>query len=285
MRLTFLFVLGALIMPGCSSLPANSVNEASSNPIRVIGHRGAAAYAPENTLASFDEAYALGVYEVELDIQLSKDGKIVLFHDDVLEKKTNLKGRVRDHDWERLKTAEIGTWFDRERGVRDRKFKGTRLNLLADLFEKYDKKFFYHVEIKTDDDRLPPTLVPFLEERGLTGHFLVTSFYKDQLVRMHTVDPSIPLCYLIDDEKREKDVSAAIRQAKELGFRQVAIRAGAIMPEHVALARELGLRIRGWGVKSPDDMNKILAAGAEGMTIDWPDWLIRKVLSSTPATL
>ena len=266
-------------MSACTSPSKVSEKEvAAAKPIHVIGHRGAAAYAPENTLPSFNKAFSIGLYEVELDIQMSKDGKIVLFHDDVLEKKTALKGRVRDYDWAELKNADIGTWFDRERGIPFHKYAGTKLNLLTDLFDTYGKQFYYHVEIKTDDPRLPAAIISLLKERDLVGQFIITSFYKEQLVRIHELEASFPLCYLIDDQKYEKDVAAAISESKKLGFNQVAVRAPVMSKDHVDQAAVLGLRIRGWGVKSKEDMDRVLAMGAEGMTIDWPDWLVRRIL-------
>ena len=72
-------------------------------PFRVIAHRGASAYAPENTLPAFERALELGASEVELDVQLSRDGALVLFHDRTLDGKTNLSGAVRDHTADALR--------------------------------------------------------------------------------------------------------------------------------------------------------------------------------------
>ncbi len=84
-------------------------------PFRVIAHRGASAYAPENTLPAFERALEVGAAEVELDVQLSRDDVLVLFHDRTLDRKTNLTGRVRDHAADALRGADIGSWFDDQR--------------------------------------------------------------------------------------------------------------------------------------------------------------------------
>lgn len=88
-----------------------SVNDPGSLPA-VIGHRGAAGYAPENTIASLHKAHELGVSCVEFDVMLAADGTPVLFHDETLERTTNGSGRLADKAWEALKDLDAGTWFD-----------------------------------------------------------------------------------------------------------------------------------------------------------------------------
>ncbi len=78
---------------------------------KVIGHRGAAGHAPENTLASFRKAAALGARWVEFDTKLSRDGHVVVFHDEDLDRTTNGSGRLADKDLAELKTLDAGSWF------------------------------------------------------------------------------------------------------------------------------------------------------------------------------
>ena len=100
------FTAGGAAAESLASLP---------RPFHVIAHRGASAEAPENTLPAFERALALGVVEVELDVQLSRDGVPVLFHDRTLDEKTPLRGPVRDHSAQELTRADVGSWFDRAR--------------------------------------------------------------------------------------------------------------------------------------------------------------------------
>lgn len=78
---------------------------------KVIGHRGACAYAPENTIESIVTAADLGVEWVELDVMLSKDNVPIIIHDDTLERTTNGFGNVADHDWEYLRELDAGGWY------------------------------------------------------------------------------------------------------------------------------------------------------------------------------
>lgn len=78
---------------------------------KVIGHRGAAAYAPENTLEGIATAADLGVEWVELDVKLTKDGVPILFHDETLDRTTNATGAVAQTTYEEIKQLEAGSWF------------------------------------------------------------------------------------------------------------------------------------------------------------------------------
>ena len=78
---------------------------------KVIGHRGAKAYAPENTLESIETAASLGVKWVELDVKLTRDGVPIIFHDEELDRTTNGSGLVAHTDYEDIKQLEAGSWF------------------------------------------------------------------------------------------------------------------------------------------------------------------------------
>lgn len=78
---------------------------------KVIGHRGAKAYAPENTLAAIHVAADLGIEWVEIDVKLTKDGTAIIFHDDELDRCTNMSGLVAHTDWQTICELDAGTWF------------------------------------------------------------------------------------------------------------------------------------------------------------------------------
>jgi len=88
-----------------------SLNLLPEPKYRVIGHRGALQYAPENTLASFKKAVELGINWIEFDVQLSKDDRLVIIHDHELERTTNGQGRVIDHTLQQLQALDAGSWF------------------------------------------------------------------------------------------------------------------------------------------------------------------------------
>jgi glycerophosphoryl diester phosphodiesterase len=94
--------------------------------VAISAHRGASGYAPENTLAAFRQAHALGADMVELDVHLTRDERLVVHHDDTLDRTTNGTGYVRDHTWDQLKDLDAGSWYGPE-------FAGERIPLLEDV--------------------------------------------------------------------------------------------------------------------------------------------------------
>src|SRR6266478_1214331 len=85
-------------------------------PCLIIGHRGAMGYAPENTLASFEEGVRRGGDLIEMDVQLSGDGEVVVMHDTSVDRTTDGEGLVRDMPWKKLRSLDAGAWFGPEFG-------------------------------------------------------------------------------------------------------------------------------------------------------------------------
>src|SRR6266700_421843 len=109
--------------------------------MKVIGHRGAAGLAPENTFAGFDLALEIGVDGIETDVQKTKDGKLVLFHDDLLDRTTNGTGVLQEMSWQELQRLDAGSWFDS-------KYAGERIPLLIEALERYGTRTCFDLEIK-----------------------------------------------------------------------------------------------------------------------------------------
>lgn len=255
----------------------------------VIGHRGGAGHAPENTLAAFESAVRLGLSDVELDVRLSRDGELVLFHDALLDHKTPLSGRVEEHAAKDLLAADIGHWFDAVRGVRGVTYAGETLTTLGRVLSRFGTSLRYHVELKGAQPELPERVVE--QSRAFAGvRVVLTSFAFDRLLRVRELDPGVPLCWLLRDpvcaigslSLRERDgliqgQRDRIERAAAAGFEMVGVRASVASREVVVYARSLGLAVRAWGVDTDEDVEHALAADVEGMTVDWPLEAIRRV--------
>jgi hypothetical protein len=109
--------------------------------MKVIGHRGAASLAPENTFAGFDLALEMGVDALETDVQRTKDGKLVLFHDARIERTTNGRGRLQYMAWEELRGLDAGSWFHR-------RYTGERIPLLTVFLQKHGRRIPIELEVK-----------------------------------------------------------------------------------------------------------------------------------------
>jgi glycerophosphoryl diester phosphodiesterase len=281
--------LSAVGSSGCSdgSIDRQSVSASGGEalhspfprPFQIIAHRGASAYAPENTLAAFRKARELGAVEVELDVRLTRDGEVLLFHDGKLERKTSMSGAVRDHTLAELQRVDIGAWFDRKHPEVEERFAGTGLNTLDEVFGAFGKQLFYHVELKPGHPELPRAALAIIDRFDLRSHVIVTSFHPGQLRRVRELAPDLPTCLLISrSERSQAPTETWIDRAAQAGFSQVGIYVRELTAEHVSQAHGLGLLIRAWGGESVADMEHAIRMGANGMTIDWPEKLMRRFL-------
>src|SRR5918912_617430 len=134
-------------------LPLRRRLEQERGRVWVVGHRGAMGHCPENTLASFERGLDLGADWVELDVHLSRDGALVVIHDETLERTTNGAGLVKDHDLAELRRLDAGAWFGPE-------FAGQRLPTLDEaLAWAVRRGLVLDVELKNG-----PVFYPGLEE-------------------------------------------------------------------------------------------------------------------------
>jgi glycerophosphoryl diester phosphodiesterase len=239
---------------------------------RIIAHRGASAYAPENTLPAFDLAHAMGVTEVELDAQLTTDGQIALCHDSTLARYGHGPRQVETLAWSVLAQLDMGAWFS------PHLFGGMRMLTLAQLFDTYGAAFVYHVEIKGAAPGLPAAVLAAIHSHGLAQQCIITSFSYAALHATRRLDASMRLGWLV----RAID-HATCDQAQALGLFQLCPQANAVTVEQVAAARQVTPEVRAWGINGETVrdqaaeiralIRRVVDAGCDGMTINWPDWV------------
>jgi len=164
---------------------------------QIIGHRGAAGYAPENTMASFEKAYALGCRFIEFDVMLSADNEAFIFHDETLERTTNGQGDFGLSTSEYLQSLDAGSWFSKE-------FAGEKIPTLLDAIHWLVKREVHaNIEIKPYPGFTRQTTQAVLEhienywpkEKPLP---LVSSFCHDALAICREQSKDLPLGLLLD---------------------------------------------------------------------------------------
>ncbi|MAG30946.1 MAG: hypothetical protein CL908_08660 [Deltaproteobacteria bacterium] len=264
--------------------------EVFPRPFHILAHRGASAYAPENTLESCEEALARGAVELEIDVQLSKDGEVMLFHDGTLDHKTDGAGLVREATRKELEAMNIGAWFHEEHPDVTRNYRDAKLIALDDLLAAMGRRAAYHIELKSDDEALPARAIEVVRAAGLEDRVIFTSFHFEQVQRVAQISSDFPRTWLVrrlaTDEagvERLPEAHAAVQReavdkAQAAGLDMVAFPSAELDAGLVEYAHERGLVIRAWGIKSDTDMERAIAAGANGMTTNWPDRLIRRQL-------
>jgi len=237
-----------------------------SPEFRNIAHRGASGYAPENTLAAFRCAEAMGSTEIEFDIQLSKDGKLVVIHDDTLDRFGFPDRAVVEMTLAELKSLDMGGWFD------GGEFAGEKIVTVSEIFDAFGERFIYHAEIKAPSQALADDLIALIEARGYRERVIVTSFDFDILLYVRERYPEQRVGWLVRHDGFSAD---NVEKAAAAGFFQFCPRADEMTPERVADAKARIPEIRAHAIKTKADLAQAVAAGCDGTTLNWPDWLTK----------
>ncbi len=236
---------------------------------RIIAHRGASAYAPENTHAAFQLAAQMGIGEIETDAQLTSDGQVVLCHDHTLARYGHGEQVVENLALSELAELEMGAWFS------PFLYGGARLFTLDQLLQTFGDQFIHHIELKGRAIGLAAAVAERIAAHNLAERVFITSFDYAQLERMRAAAPTLRLGWLIrqiDDE--------ALRKAEALALYQLCPQAAGVTPAAVAQARSVVSEVRAWGLGGSRPqviglIHQVLDSGCDGTTIDWPDWLVR----------
>jgi glycerophosphoryl diester phosphodiesterase len=229
--------------------------------MQVIGHRGAAALAPENTWASFDRALALGVDAIETDVQATSDGQLVLMHDERLDRTTNGSGPVQQTLWSVVRELDAGSWFSEE-------YRGVRVPLLVPTLERYSRRMPFALEVKQRGIEL--RVVDHVLELGILERITFTSFDWEVVRRIKAEHPSARVGFLTSDVSPE-----SVQRVVAAGLDQFCPPADRVSEAQVSAWKALGLEVRAWGVRDPEVMMSALRAGVDGMTVDFPHLLLQ----------
>ena len=228
----------------------------------VIAHRGASSYAPENTLAAFDLALQMGVRHIELDVALTSDSHTVVIHDDKVDRTTNGCGLVTSHTLAALRELDAGSWFGAQ-------FEGEPIPAFDEVLTRYNGRVHIHTEIKGKSPSLSERTADLIRKHGMEGQVTVTSFQSVRLEEMRAYAPDLPTGWLV------REVSDAIfAQAHAIGVTQLCPRADTVTPELVHHLHAEGFIARAWGVTTEELMQRLVQAGVDGMTVNFPDKLI-----------
>jgi glycerophosphoryl diester phosphodiesterase len=240
------------------SVPAN---------FRIIAHRGASAYAPENTLAAFDLALRMGVDEVELDTQLTSDGVVVLCHDRTLARYGHGPGVVERMSSTELLALDMGSWFSPFH------FGAEPMLTLADLFARFGSRFCYHVEIKGQAPGLVAAVAQLIAQHNLAEQCIITSFGFASLAAMQQAAPHLRRGWLV-----EQIDDSVLTRAQALALFQLCPDAAQLSAASVQRARTVVPEVRAWGLSGNnrqviDLIHRVIDSGCDGMTMNWPDWV------------
>ena len=221
-------------------------------------HRGASHYYPENTLSSFYAGLRMGANGIETDIHKTKDGVLVLFHDDTLERVTDGAGNISDYTYEELLNFRV---FNPDHSREDR--------ILA--FEDFCKYFSFRnltFAIELKQDHVEKETIDMLEAYGMRKKVILTSFNYESLKNARAYHPGYRIGYLYDKSEQN-----ALEKMQAIGGEELCPEAEFLTHEMVKEYHDKGFNVRAWGVYNPEIMRNACLCEVDGMTVNFPDLL------------
>lgn len=234
-----------------------------ANDFIIYAHRGASAYAPENTKVAFEKAIELKANGIELDLQKTKDGKIVIFHDNYINKKSNGTGKIEEYTYQELLELDFGIWFDN-------KYKNEKIVLFEDFARDYlDKDLTFAIELKVLG--IEKETLEIINKYKVHNNIYITSFLYEALANVRKIDPNIKLSWLIEDRISKENIEKLLR----INGNQICPKASLVSKEDIEIANNNGLGVRLWEIDNEEIMKKVYKLNIEGMTVNFPDKLIK----------
>jgi glycerophosphoryl diester phosphodiesterase len=246
-----------------------------AEPIQVIAHRGASHLAPENTLASVELAWRQGADAVEVDVRLTRDGRIVAIHDETTERTAGTRLEVAATDSSQLRRLDVG----RHKHPR---FTGERIPFLEEVFGTVPSGRQLFVEIKCGPAVLPP-LVETIAGSGKRSQTTLLGFDLETIRTAKEMMPDLPACWLCDKRVFVSYDRSLVEQAKLGHLDGLDVHWSGVTRWFARAVKAAGLRFYIWTVDEPAQALRFGALGADGITTNRPGLLRRWMAAPAPS--
>ncbi|WP_177244101.1 glycerophosphodiester phosphodiesterase family protein [Alkalibacterium sp. 20] len=228
-----------------------------------IAHRGFSGQYPENTLLAFERAYEAGADGVELDVQLTKDKEVVIFHDDTIDRMTGGTGKLNDYTLIDLESYPITHPLQEN-------LKQQFIPTLSDyLIWAADKPIITNIELKSEgeeDNELERKVAEVLRRFNTERTIIISSFHKKSIARIKQLMPKVKIGLILSECDEP-----TIQMAKDLDAEFIHLKASSLNAQIIQLANEYGMGINVWTVNESEDLKKINNLDIEGIITDYPD--------------
>lgn len=240
--------------------------------MKVWAHRGASGYMPENTMEAFELAVRQKADGIELDVQISADGELVIMHDETVSRVTDGKGLVKEFTLKQLKELKVHT-----PGTPEGIYRIPRLEEVLDLMKKTD--MLVNIELKNSIWLYPgmeEKVLRLVEETGLEDRVLYSSFNHYSLIKLKMLDSSVETGLLFNDGL--VDVAT---YGKSLGVSALHPAVYHLLyPDFVRNCKKAGLKMHVWTANAPEHIEMVKQAEAEAVITNYPDRARRIILGS-----
>ncbi|MGC1273703.1 MAG: glycerophosphodiester phosphodiesterase [Planctomycetaceae bacterium] len=248
--------------------------------VDLVAHRGASYDAPENTVSSIKLGYEQGADAVEIDVYLTKDGRVVLFHDKNTAKLDGDKSPIADRTLAELQKLDVGTWKGANGAWKGDKYAGEKMPVLEDVLDLIPRGKKIFLEIKCGPEVLPP-IKKIFDEAGIGGNEItIITFNEDTAAGAKKMFPSIPVYWLESIKQNEQTGEwgppreELIATAKSLGVDGVDLQARPIIDAaYVQAVKDANLAMHVWTVDDPAEAKRLTEAGVDSITTNRPAFL------------
>ncbi len=222
----------------------------------IVAHRGASAYEPENTIRSIRRAFEMGADAVEVDARISKDGHVVIIHDETVDRTTNGSGRVSELLLEEIRALDAG--------------RGEKVPILEEVLDEIMGKGCLFLEIKEERAAVPSLRI--VMERRMIESVLFISFSSNALFSIKKIDRKAHTGFLYI-----KPIDGIVK-AKKLGCEVVLPYYRLATQKAVAFAHRMGLKVVPWTIDELEIARELKNKGVDGIATNTPDQMIRLTL-------
>ena len=235
--------------------------------IQVQAHRGASAYAPENTLPAFQLALDMHADGFETDVHLTADKQYAVCHDDDISRTSTGAGHIQDMTMAELKAFDFGVKFNP-------KFAGTPIPTLDELLELTHHMDVVHIELKgplaagQDLDEALHLLYANIAKFGCVERTIISTFWHGWGRRLKELHPDLRLGLLYGEHYSVEETLALVERCHADAIHP---ELGGLTPAIVAACRERGILINAWTVDAPEAIEKAIALEVDGIITNVPD--------------
>lgn len=238
----------------------------------VVAHRGFSGKAPENTVAAFTLALDTGVSMIELDVQISKDDHVVVFHDATINRTTDGEGKVSDMTLEELKKLDAGSWFDV-------KYKDEKIPTLVEALELIAPKAWVNIELKSTrvirkaDTQIADATVDVVREMDLLERVLFSSFNHKLMKYVKENEPAAHTGVIFHPVLHFGRMPSAL--ALPAGAEVFVCSKREVTRKRIADAAKHNIIIGVYGLENQEDIEQMLSVGIHVLVSDYPDIIIQ----------
>lgn len=253
----------------------------TSKPL-IIGHRGASAMAPENTMAAFRLALDSGADGIEFDVRLTRDGIPVVIHDADLKRTGSRPERVADLAYDEIRKVDVGSWFNRTHTLSRVNFSGEKipsLDAVLTLFES--NKAILYLEMKSDPrqlQELAQICSNHLRRSSVKDRTIVECFDLAGIAALKSIDPSIKTAALFEPRFSSASLIASTRLVKktlDVAADEIALHHRLVTARVVDAAKKAGLKVVVWTVDDPAWMRRAARMEVSALITNDPAMMVK----------